>query len=229
MNPDLVIFDLDGTLLDTLTDLAEAMNRTLRSYGLPEHPVDAYRGFVGEGAAKLVARALPPAHEDLHEEAVQTFRATYAARCMETTRPYPGVPALLDALADRGVPLAILSNKPEPMTRSLVGDLLGRWPWLEVVGGRPDIPKKPDPTAVPRITEAAGATPSASLLVGDTWVDMAAATAAGVSPVGVLWGFRDRSELLAAGARQLLERPTDLLGVSPAPTTGEPSEPPGHP
>lgn len=210
-----VIFDLDGTLLDTLDDLAGAMNHVLVQEGLPAHPVDAYRYFVGDGMEMLVRRALPPERLDptTVARALAAMRAEYDGRCADKTRPYPGIPELLDALARRTVPFAVFSNKPHEAAVDLVGRLLGRWEFAAVVGARPGYPVKPDPTGALEVAGLLGAAPGECLYLGDTGTDMRTARAAGMRAVGALWGFRPAAELLEAGAHALAASPADVLGL----------------
>ncbi len=208
-----VLFDLDGTLLDTLTDLADSMNAALAGLGLPGHPREAYRYFVGDGMATLARRVLPETRRDEENIArcVVAMREEYGRRWAEQTRPYPGIPDLLDRLAGLGLRLAILSNKPDEFTRRMVGHFLPGLPWSEVRGQRPEVPKKPAPGGALAIAQALSL-PSARLLyLGDTNTDMQTAIASGMYPLGALWGFRTASELLAAGARELLHHPLELL------------------
>ena len=213
--PRAVLFDLDGTLLDTLDDIAGAMNAVLADWGLPEHPVAAYRRFIGDGAVWLARRVLPDARRD--EETVRrcvaAFRAQYAARGDPETRPYPGIPELLEALAGRGLRLAVLSNKPHEFTVALVQRLLGRFSIEPVLGSRPGVPNKPDPTSALEIAGQLGIAPGEWLYAGDTGTDMETAARAGMAAVGVLWGFRGADELTAAGARQLIRHPGELLAL----------------
>jgi len=208
-----VIFDLDGTLLDTLEDLADAMNWVLAAAGYPKHPLDAYRHFVGDGIEMLVRRALPEGawDEDTLPSFVDAMRDEYAQRSTNKTRPYPGIPELLDVLEKRGIPFAILSNKPHPATVDLTARLLGRWQFAAVLGARDDVPKKPDPAGALEIAEGLGIDPAAFAYLGDTPVDGGTARAAGMLPAAVLWGFRDEEELRIAGARVLLSDPAGLL------------------
>jgi phosphoglycolate phosphatase len=194
-----VIFDLDGTLADSLADIASAMNRTLRAHGFPVHPVSAYRTFVGEGVRKLVERALPPGTGDLREAFVAAYQADYAENLLNETRLFPGIPEVLDRLQSAGIPVAVLSNKPEEPTRRLVETLCSRWEFRAVFGERPGVPRKPDPAAALVLADALGAPPGSVAFVGDTSVDMLTARAASMRPVGVLWGFRP-NEVLASGA-----------------------------
>ncbi len=142
-----VLFDLDGTLLDTLADIADAANGVLRSRGFPEHPPEAFRAFIGEGVAVLFLRALPPdrVSDELVARCVEEFRAAYAKNWNVQTRPYEGIPALLDALTRRGLALAMLSNKPDEFTQLYADAYLARWPFPAVFGSREGVPRKPDP------------------------------------------------------------------------------------
>jgi len=215
MSFDAVLFDLDGTLLDTLEDLADAVNQSLGLHDFPPRTLGEYRFFVGNGARNLVQRALP---ETARDEATVTrcleaFRRAYAACWDRKTHPYPGVPELLDALALRGLPMAVLSNKPDDFTRLCVAKLLPRNPFALVAGARPDVPQKPDPTAALCIAERLGIAPARFAYVGDSNTDMQTATSAGMFPVGVTWGFRPPEELLAAGARILITEPGLLLRI----------------
>lgn len=208
-----VIFDLDGTLLDTLDDIAEATNRVLQSLGYPSHPSDDYRYFVGAGVRALFGRALPAAtiSDELMERCMQRFAIEYGAHWNVHTQPYEGIAKLLDALTQRGLKLAVLSNKPDAFTRLCVSQYLDNWRFEPVLGQREGVPRKPDPTAVVEILNQWGLQPQRCLYVGDTGIDMQAAVAADVFPVGVLWGFRPEEELAANGAQLLIRRPMDLL------------------
>lgn len=207
-----VIFDLDGTLADSLGDIGGAMNEALVARGLPSHGLEAYRQFVGEGVEVLAHRAAPglgPAGLPL---LVEEYRARYAARIDAQTRPYEGVPAMLDGLVAAGLPLAVLSNKRDDFTLELVRRLFGRWPFVEVRGERVGVPRKPDPTAALELARALGVPPADCAFVGDTAIDIRTAVAAEMIPIGVLWGFRGADELHQAGARRLLSHPRELLG-----------------
>jgi phosphoglycolate phosphatase len=208
-----VLFDLDGTLLDTLEDLADSMNNVLNRFGFPGHAVEAYKYFVGDGMENLARRALPENHRDEATVArcVAAMREEYGTRWAEKTHPYQGIPELLDALTARGIKMAVLSNKPDDFTKVIVTRLLPHWRFELVVGARPSMPKKPDPAAAVELAERLGIPPRGFLYLGDTNTDMQTAGAAGMYPVGVLWGFRTADELTASGAKVLIEHPTDLL------------------
>jgi len=208
-----VIFDLDGTLLDTLEDLARAMNRVLEQSGLPVHPVENYKLLVGDGVENLVRRALPEPMRDPQtvSRAMAAMRLEYSKAWAASTRPYPGVAELLDGLRARRIPMAVLSNKPDDFTKRMVATMLPSWQFQLVLGERTGIPRKPDPGGALEISSSMGIDPAGFLYLGDTDTDMRTAVAAGMYPVGALWGFRTARELLSSGARRLLKRPQDLL------------------
>ncbi len=208
-----VIFDLDGTLADSLRDIAEAMNRSLTEHGLPTHPVDAYRTMVGEGIETLGRRVVPSGFSGDLQSVITRYRDEYDRLDHVHTFPYAGVEAMLDALTAAGLRLAVLSNKRDDFTLKLVAQRFGRWAFADVRGEREGVPRKPDPTAAFELALALNVLPANIAFVGDTSVDMKTATAAGMRPIGCLWGFRGRDELLAAGARELLTTPMDLLSV----------------
>lgn len=208
-----VIFDLDGTLANTLSDIAEAMNRALTAHDLPALDPDAYRSLVGEGVERLVERSVPIDRPDLVGPVLEDLKRYYTAHMLDQTTAYPGIPELLDQLTERGLPMAVVSNKPEPATRAMVEQMFDRWRFTAVVGGTDGVPLKPDPTAVLKIARTLGVEPSVCVYLGDTMTDMQTAVAAGMYPVGVLWGFRDRDELSAHGAQALIKEPLDLLSL----------------
>jgi phosphoglycolate phosphatase len=210
-----VIFDLDGTLLDTIEDLADAMNAVLGRRGFPTHGIEAYKTFVGDGLELLVERALPGDRRDAGtlRECVEAFGREYAGCWDRKTRPYDGVMEMLGTLASRGLKLAVLSNKPHAATRQAVRALLGGVTFDDVRGAMPGVPKKPDPAAALAIAAQLGVPPRACLCVGDSGVDMRMAAAAGMTSVGALWGFRGEAELRAGGATILVGRPRDVTGL----------------
>ena len=210
-----VIFDLDGTLLDTLEDLADSYNHALTKYGFPTHTTDAYRYFVGDGAVACATRALPEKNRD--DETVwaclAAFREYYARNWRNKTRPYDGVPEMLDALTVRGLKLAVLSNKTQEATERCVKGLLPDWRFDMIVGHRESLPRKPDPSGALEISAELDVAPAEFLFLGDTSVDMRTAVAAGMFPVGALWGFRTEQELLESGARVVIERGIDITNL----------------
>lgn len=210
-----VLFDLDGTLLDTLRDLAESMNRVLDARGLPTHPIDAYRYHVGEGASMLVARALPEDRRDPEtvRAALAEYRAMYEMNWNVHTRPYDGIPELLDALVGQGLTLGILSNKPHPMTLKCVEGFLAKWPWACVLGQRDTVARKPNPAGAIEAAALMRVGPDEVLYLGDTATDMETARAAGMFAVGATWGFRPESELRAAGAHAIVRHPREVMNI----------------
>ena len=207
-----ILFDLDGTLLDTLEDLATAANRALGTLGLPAHPTDAYRVFVGDGLRTLAERILPGEQRSAAQvdALVATFEREYSRTWNERTAPYAGVPEMLDRLTGDGYRMSVLSNKPDAFTRLCVEQLLPHWTFAPLYGQRPGVPKKPDPAAALAIAAELGLDPAEVLYLGDTATDMHTARAAGMAAVGVLWGFRTADELRAAGARHLITHPGEL-------------------
>jgi len=209
-----IIFDLDGTLLDTLQDLGEAMNAVLDEHNFPGHPVSDYRFFVGEGMEDLVRKVLPEqekGNEALIEKMVEKMRKEYCRRWSRHSRPYPGVPEMLERLEGCALPKAVLSNKPHHFVEEMVKKLLGTWSFAVVQGALPGIPLKPDPAAALEIAREMKIPPGEIILAGDSGIDMQTAESAGMYGAGVLWGFRDADELLAAGARTLLSHPRELF------------------
>ena len=206
------LFDLDGTLADTLADIGGAMNHALAALGLPGHDLESYRRFVGEGVEMLAGRALPPDRQALSPALIERYSARYAETLVKRSVPYPGIPELLDALVGRGVALAVLSNKPDPATQAIMASLFGRWQFAVVAGRRPDVPRKPDPTGALAVAARLGVAPSDCAFIGDTAIDMRTAIAAGMVPVGVAWGFRPE-ELETAGALFVARAPEELLGI----------------
>jgi len=210
-----IVFDLDGTLLNTLDDLADSGNCVLSRYGFPTHPIDEYKYIVGEGIHVLIRRILPEDRrdQDTIAEVTKAYREEYGRRWDAKTKPYRGIKQLLDTLTADGITMGILSNKPHELVLKCVAKLLGDWTFDVVLGQREDVARKPDPAGALEIAEQWGLSPSQIAYVGDTGTDMETAVAAGMYPVGVLWGYRAREELLSGGAEVLLERPAELLEV----------------
>lgn len=208
-----VLFDLDGTLLDTLQDIAVSTNNALAHLGFPQHEVEAYKYFIGDGREALALRALPKKHRDAATlgRLVARMGEEYAAHWADNTCPYAGVPELLDALTQRDVAMSILSNKPNDFTELMASRLLGRWHFRTVAGALPDVPRKPSPAAALDIVRQLQVSPGEFVYVGDSDVDMKTAVATGMYPMGATWGFRSAEELLAGGAKTLIDRPADLL------------------
>ncbi|MGD2269086.1 MAG: HAD family hydrolase [Desulfobacterales bacterium] len=210
-----IIFDLDGTLLDTLEDLADSVNRVLAASGFPAHGLEAYRYFVGDGSAMLITRALPEEKRaaDVIRNCLRAFLEDYGRNWKVKTKPYPGIPEMLDALTARRCKMAVLSNKPHDFTRHCVDDLLGNWPFEVVFGQREDVPPKPDPAGALQIAKQLNLGPAEFLYLGDSAVDMKTAVAASMFPVGATWGFRTAEELLKNGCKVLIDRPLEVLDL----------------
>jgi len=209
-----VLFDMDGTLLDTLRDIAESANTVLERRGFPPHDLQAYRYFVGSGVAELMRRVLPESRagdDALLAACVAELKEEYAARWDRETRPYAGIPELVAELRRRGVPLAVCTNKPQKFADIYVQRFFPELPFASVQGPREDTPTKPDPFLALAAARELDVAPERCLLLGDTDIDMQTAAGAGMLAVGALWGFRDRQELEANNAALLLEAPGELL------------------
>jgi phosphoglycolate phosphatase len=205
-----LVFDLDGTLVDSLDDIALHLNAALVDHDLPVRARAEIAGWVGHGSAHLVARAVPDARDA--DAVLASYRAHYHARPVVHVRLYPGIADALDQLASR-YRLAILSNKPEPEVAAIAAALLVRWPFAIVAGERTDAPRKPDPGSVTRVLAALATTPSGAALVGDSEVDLATARAATMTSIAVTWGFRSESALLAASPTHLVRSPAELAAL----------------
>ena len=212
-----VLFDLDGTLTDTLQDIADAMNRALVLHGLPAWTVEAYRYLVGDGARKLAERAVRE-RQELQGSVLKEYQAYYEKHTLVTTRPYEGIREMLAGLQELGLQLAVLSNKPDADTKGVVRHFFPEVAWAVVRGQVEGVPVKPDPAGARAVAAQMGIAPEEFLYLGDTAVDMTCALRAGMIPVGALWGFRTADELRQSGARYLAEKPTDLTKWLPTVT-----------
>lgn len=210
-----ILFDLDGTLLDTLQDLADSGNEVLSARGFPPHPVDAYRTFIGNGMVNLVRDIFPQEHrpeEGAGTEAVLAeYREAYGRNWQNTTSLFPGITELLDELKAKQIPIGVLSNKAHDFTLKCVEAFLSDWEWDIVLGAREGVLKKPDPAGAIEAAGAVGIAPADCWFIGDSDVDMFTAVNAGMRAVGVSWGFRPVEELREAGAELILQEPADLL------------------
>lgn len=212
--PRAILFDLDGTLVDSLADIAASANATLEKLGFPAHPREAYRRFVGDGVAMLLQRCLPasvrPGDAEF-DEAVDIYHGEYGRRWHEQTAPYPGILQALEELVNAGIPLAVLSNKPHEFTTCSVRHFFPDTPFAAIQGQQDGMAKKPDPEGALRIAAGIGSRPGDCALVGDSDVDMLTAERAGMHGVGVLWGFRDERELREAGANTIVTETEHLV------------------
>ena len=206
-----ILFDMDGTLLDTLTDMQAAVNYILEKYGYPTRTLEEVRRFVGNGAGPLIHRALPQGVDpDREAEILADYRAYYQAHNCVETRPYDGIGPLLERLRQEGVRTAVVSNKPDATTKTLAARF---FPGLPAFGQRDDVPPKPSPDLVFRALDTLGVAAADAVYVGDSEVDVATARNAGLDMIGVAWGFRGRAALEAAGAPLVADTPEQLLDM----------------
>ena len=211
----LVLFDLDGTLINSIDDLADSTNYALQQCGLPLHTVDEYKYFVGNSVDPLIRRALPEEekeNQELFDRVKKIYLSYYAAHSKDKTRPYPGISDLLSRCNKAGVLVAVVSNKPDDITADVVRYYFPQIHFAATMGPKEGIPKKPDPAGVREVLRITGIALEDALYVGDTWVDMQTAQNSGVQSCGVLWGFRTRQErvenhadFIAANAAELAE------------------------
>lgn len=206
-----IIFDLDGTLLNTLEDLRSAVNAALAKRGLPPRTLEEVRTFVGNGIRNLMQRSLPQGTSDEEiDAALADFRAYYYQHLCDATMPYEGIPEMIDELARRGVHMAVLSNKVDEASKELMEHFFPKR-FALVFGERKGIPRKPNPMSCMEVMQRLKVKPEEVLYVGDSGVDMQTAQNAGLYGVGVTWGFRSREVLQENGAKTLIDRPEQLL------------------
>lgn len=209
-----VVFDLDGTLLDTIPDIAGSLNRALAACGLPVHPVQVCKTFVGGGIREAVRKAAPEhTAAEVLERVLDVYLTDYPRHCTDTTRCYPGVPQLLAGLKEAGLLLGVLSNKTEGSTRKIIETLLPSVPFHCVFGRIDGRPLKPDPAAARPVLEALDLSPSEIAYVGDSGTDMQFAHAAGMTAAAAPWGYRSRAELMEMGADLIPDSPEELLAL----------------
>jgi phosphoglycolate phosphatase len=208
-----IIFDLDGTLADTLTDIADSMNRVLQERGYPLHPVEDYKYLIGRGLENLVTTSLPREYRlpSIITACLASLIEDYRENCLVRTHLYPGIESLLSRLQEMGIKLAVFSNKADDLTQIIVKSLMPGIRFVKIVGARPDYPKKPDPSGARLISDFLEINPEQMIYLGDSDVDMLTARGAGMLAVGVLWGFRTKEELLTNGADCLLSDPSELM------------------
>lgn len=214
MNYKAVVFDLDGTLVNSLDDLADSANATLRAHSFPMHEVEAYRYFVGDGTRKLMERILPQeyaADTTFVEQFMSKYKDRYARNLLQKTKPYDGIMKMLAELQRCRVPMAVCTNKHQSAAEMIVKTLFPHGIFQEIIGDQEGLPRKPNPQKVLRIMRNFGVTGEQTAYFGDTDVDMDTARNAGTFAVGVLWGFRPKEELIAHGADLLLSHPMELF------------------
>ena len=208
-----IIFDLDGTLIDSLEDIAVCMNKVLEELNLPIHKIDDYKYFVGSGVDVLVNNALKDSSQEIKNEVLEKFKKEYDQQLHAKTKPYAGIYELLDELKKLDYNLAVLSNKPHDFTVAYINYLFKDYNFKEVHGQKKEVPKKPDPIGAINIAKALNIPCSEIFFVGDTMVDMQTAKSANMKAIGVLWGFRDEKELLTNGADFIVKHPLEILEI----------------
>ena len=206
-----VIFDLDGTLLNTLSDLADSANHVLSELSLPIHDYESYKYFVGNGIPKLIERCLPADRQELHSKALSMFSEYYALHSKDKTAPYDDIKELLGTLSEKGLKLGVITNKAHDIAVKVVEEYFGRDIFGRIRGLDDNIKARPDPSGALSVMQSLGVTPSEVLYIGDSGVDMQTAKNAGFTPLGVLWGFRKKDELIENGAKYIAQKPLDIL------------------
>ncbi len=212
----LVIFDLDGTLLDTIEDLGDSVNQVLDKRGYPTHSYKDYCHFIGDGMEKLIQRSLPDKHlrdEFVVNQVLEDYRKAYSKNWNRKSRPYDGIMKCLADLKSLNISSAVLSNKPHHFTELCVESLIGNDHFAAILGQRDEVEKKPSPDGAIEICNKMKVDPSEVVFVGDTNVDILTGVAAGMTTIGVLWGFREEEELREAGAHYIVSNPDEILEV----------------
>lgn len=214
MSINCIVFDLDGTLLNTLDDLANGVNYTLEKFGYPTHEIEKYKIFVGNGMKNLINRAVPEEikNTEIEKDILAAFMEYYSAHSTDLTRPYDGVEDMIDALKDRGIKIGMVTNKAHNAAIDIMEKYFsGKFDY--VLGQSEKFPLKPNPASAIFVCETLGCTPENSIFVGDSGVDMKTGADGGFLPVGVLWGFRDKDELISNGAKAVISHPAELLKI----------------
>lgn len=210
-----VIFDLDGTLVNSIEDIASSMNVVLKKNEFPTHDLETYERFIGHGIRNLVFKAVPETHKE--DEFVDIYfkemLQVYRDNCVQKTALYSGVPEMLNALVSLNIPMAVFSNKAEELTKKVVQYVVSEWEFTDVVGLTTEVLKKPNPNKAIQIAENLGISTREILFVGDSEVDMQTAIGAGMQAVGVVWGFRSQEQLEKSGATYILQQPLDLIDI----------------
>ena len=210
------VFDLDGTLINSVADLGSAVNRVLESNGFPVHELVEYNQFIGDGARVMVKKALPAdsKNEEVLNRCYNQFMDDYRVNFSVKTALYDGISELLDYLAENKIILSILTNKPHEITINIVDALLSKWDFKMVIGHKEGLPRKPDITGAKMIIESMNVAPEQIVYFGDSGIDMKTASSSGMLPVGVLWGFRGKEELIRDGAKHLISNPLDIIDIA---------------
>ena len=207
-----IIFDLDGTLLNTLGDISDSVNRILSDEGFPNHTEEKIRSFIGHGIKSLIYNSLPPDERDNYsvQNYLNAFRKDYSDNYYKKTLPYNGIIEMLNELTKKGIVMAVLSNKPDSLTKNCIDKLLPEWKFEVILGSNDSIPLKPDPAGALLISEKLNILPVEFLFMGDSVVDIQTALSAGMFPVGALWGFQP-NELNGCGAHALIKHPMEII------------------
>lgn len=210
----LAIFDLDGTLANSLYDLADAVNKALSDEGFPVHEYEEYKHFVGNGAKKLIERALPAGTEESVRDKIHAaFTENYRSNCLNKTKPYDGISELIGALKSAGIKCAVASNKPDEFSAYVVEGLFGRGVFSLIRGKREGVPTKPSPEIIFSIAEELGCALGEAIMIGDSNVDVDTAHNAGIGCIGCTWGFRGEEELRSAGADYIAHYPSEIADI----------------
>jgi len=208
-----IIFDLDGTLLNTIEDLSDSVNYALSSFGFPEHSYEAYKKKIGKGFRNLIESSLPEGGFDdtMLVNILTVFLKIYDKKYMEKTRPYDGITGMLDAVTGMGIKTGVNSNKRMDYTNALIQKFFADIPFVEIFGEREGVPRKPDPSSALQIAGLMGLAPEEVLYIGDSKTDIQTGQNAGMDTVGVLWGFRDYEELVSHEATYIIETPEEII------------------
>lgn len=207
-----IIFDLDGTLVDSLADLADAANFALSCFGQPTHSTETLKTMIGDGTRTFISRALPQNRQDLVEQVLVKMREKYIDICLNNTHPYKGIKETLDELKKHGIKMAVITNKDQKMSEKIISHFFGNY--FQIVMGTVDaVPLKPDTKAVLYVLDRFGVKTDSALFVGDSNIDIKTAKAAGITSIGVKWGFRSEQELVEAGANFIINSPNELLNI----------------
>lgn len=207
----LLIFDLDGTLADSLPGISASLNHSLTIHGRPTRPQASIRNFVGDGVAMLIKRALGESDEaTLANAVIETFKQHYDTNWHHGTHPYPAIIEVLETLTEAGYPLAVLSNKPHAFTTAITTRVFPSIKFATVLGQRDGIPHKPEPHGALEIAKMAGHTPQDCIVIGDSTMDLETARRAGMRAIAVTWGYHDRERLIEAGATHMIDHPNQL-------------------
>ena len=209
-----VLFDLDGTIANSLLDLAVSVNHSLKEFGFNERDVQDFRYFAGDGMPKMIERALPEAYRDENtvRAVLSSFLKYYGVHYCDNTKPYDGITEMIDALKNRGIKVAVVTNKAQEMADRVVKKLYGDR-FLVIFGKRDGIPSKPDPKSALITMSELGVQPEECIFVGDSGADIKTGVNSGAYPVGVLWGFREKSELISSGAKSIISNPFKLIEI----------------